>query len=74
MHVTVLVKFPDYSDPTHYLSPVQHYFFRHEDLLHLRIEQFVRYFSIHKDENAEDILHMLQTAKDDLELSHCGTY
>jgi hypothetical protein len=38
-------KFPDYSHPSLILSKTQQYFFRHESLKHLRLEQIVRYFS-----------------------------
>ena len=39
-------KFPNYPDPKSYLSLAGKYFFRHESLRHLRLEQFNRYFSL----------------------------
>ena len=39
-------KFPNYPDPHYYLSLAGKYFFRHESLWHLRLEQFNRYFSL----------------------------
>ena len=38
-------KHPYYPDPTYYLSHAGKYFFRHECLRHLRIEQVNRYFA-----------------------------
>jgi len=38
-------KFPDYPHPKLILSKTQQYFFRHDSLKHLRLEQIVRYFS-----------------------------
>ena len=35
-------QYPAYPCPTHYLNYTQKYFFRHVDLLHLRVEQFPR--------------------------------
>eukprot|EP00973_Karenia_brevis_P094463 12422633-Karenia_brevis.AAC.1 len=35
-----------YPDPHYYLSHTGKYFFRHEELRHLRLEQFNRYFSL----------------------------
>ena len=40
-----LARVPLYPDPRFYLSHTGKYFFRHESLRHLRIEQFNRYFS-----------------------------
>ena len=37
---------PDYPDPQWYLSYTQKYFFRHEALRHLRVEQYTRYLAI----------------------------
>ena len=36
---------PNYVDPEYYLNATQKYFFRHESLQHLRLEQYSRYFS-----------------------------
>ena len=45
---------PDYPDPVRYLGKNQWYFLRAKELRHLRIEQFVRYFSDPKtDEQVE---------------------
>ena len=41
-----VAKFEAYPDPQYYLSSTQKYFFRHEALRHLRIEQFNRYLSM----------------------------
>ena len=38
--------YPDYPDPQYYLTLTPKYFFRHESLRHLRIEQFNRYFAL----------------------------
>ena len=38
-------KYPDYPHPSLILSKTQQYFFRHDSLKHLRIEQIVRYYS-----------------------------
>ncbi len=50
---THLQAHPDYPDPECYLDPTQQYFFRHADLLHLRLEQYKRYFAATK-ETAEE--------------------
>ena len=39
-----LEKHPDYPDPQCYMNGTQKYFFRHQDLRHLRLEQWTRYF------------------------------
>ena len=39
-----LKKFPEYPDPKFHLSPLGIYYFRSRALLHLRVEQFNRYF------------------------------
>ena len=41
-----LIRNPDYPDPLFYLSYLGKYFFRNASLLHLRVEQFVRYLFI----------------------------
>ena len=38
-----LAKYPEYPNPVFYLGHLQQYFFRADALLHLRVEQFVRY-------------------------------
>jgi hypothetical protein len=43
---------PDYPDPRFYLNHTGKYFFRHQSLRHLGIEQFSRYFAM-ADENAD---------------------
>ena len=48
-----LAKCPDYPDPVFYLSHLGKYFFRNESLLHLRVEQFVRYLII-SDRDSDD--------------------
>jgi len=39
------LKYPDFPDPEFYLSYTQNFFFRHERLRHLRVEQYVRYLA-----------------------------
>jgi len=39
------LKFPDFPDPEYYLSYTQNFYFRHESLRHLRVEQYVRYLA-----------------------------
>ena len=40
-----LAKFPTYPHPNLILSKTQKYFYRHNSILHLRLEQVVRYYS-----------------------------
>ena len=44
---------PEYPDPQRFLNAAQHYFFRHEDLLHLRFEQYSRYFAARRELSGE---------------------
>ena len=41
-----LAKSPEYPNPVFYLGHLQQYFFRADALLHLRVEQFVRYLLV----------------------------
>ena len=49
-----LVKNPEFPDPKYHLDSTQKYFFRHEKLRHLRVEQLNRYFSMTGGESNED--------------------
>ena len=39
-------QYPFYPDPDNYMNLTEKYFYRSEDLRHLRLEQFHRYFSV----------------------------
>ena len=41
-----LARYPEYPNPVFYLGHLQQYFFRSDVLLHLRVEQFVRYLLV----------------------------
>ncbi len=45
---------PDYPDPVRYVGTNQWYFLRAKELRHLRVEQFVRYFSDPKTDQQAD--------------------
>jgi hypothetical protein len=53
----------DYPDPDYYLNYTQKYFFRNAELLHLRAEQFNRYFSLCGD--SERSVTLDDTCEDD---------
>ena len=59
-----LERLPDYAHPQFYLSATQAYFFRHESLRGLRIEQFNRYFLSVRD-HARDDEETLENVADD---------
>ena len=42
-------KFPEYPDPTYYLNQTTKYFFRSHKLQHLRIEQYVRFYTASRE-------------------------
>ena len=44
---------PRYPDPEHYLNKVQEYMFRNEQLRHLRLGQFFRYFYFGREEERQ---------------------
>ena len=43
------LEIPNYPDPVHYLNKVQKYFFRNEQMRHLRVGQYFRYFGFGAD-------------------------
>ena len=49
-------QYPDYPDPMFYLNHTGSYFFRHENLRHLRIGQYNRYFSTNSEKGAAETL------------------
>ena len=51
----------------YYMNNTQKYFFRHEDLRHLRIEQFQRYFSLAGDRGEERTSVTLENTAEDEE-------
>ena len=44
---------PTYPDPHYFLNYTQKYFFRHESLRHLRVEQFNRYLTQSESDSAK---------------------
>ena len=57
-------KHPNYPDPQYFLNYTQKYFFRHESLRHLRVEQFNRYLTSCDSDNNAKTSH---TAEDTIE-------
>ena len=56
---------PDYPDPQYYLTLTGKYFFRHESLRHLRIEQFNRYFALVSEGQAVKVGATVEDTHDD---------
>lgn len=62
-----LEKHPDYPDPACYMNFTQQYFLRHGDLLHLRIEQFNRYFYLGREGRAGEASAVREDTREDEE-------
>ena len=52
------------KDPQYYLSHTQKYFFRHEGLRHLRVEQFNRYLAMAGETNGSAPMTLEDTISD----------